>query len=553
MQILILNSDGLNCQRFMPDTLETEVLQVDSCNALVRESTRKEIVLIVAHADQEGLASVFTTDSIPPQIPILILSHDDVLPTWFRNQAKYRLIDFLQVPLSEQAVLTKIQFLLQVHKNSKKLKQYQNEIATLNTKLTTCQQSIKEHSAFLDLLSNRDGLTGLYNRRQFSKILLQEYQRAIEEDRDLSLLLLNIDYFNEINKSSGLGFGDFILNELSARLTQNNRPDDTCFRYSGEDFIVLMPSTDLDTAQKKAENLRRIIKEKPFDNGYVRKGITVSIGISSIEAHKPENHEELIVMADQALYFAKSEGRDRISIFRTLKNDKLGSSEKNFIALKKTITRILEKTRTSTINSLHLLAKDVTPEENQQHIRLTQKYVQLLCEHLHLPPLIIATFKNAVTLHTSIHHLLHADITRKKSNLSQDDREMINDLPYKLLEITHLFDYFSNERTLLLYHGEHFDGTGYPEGLRGDAIPLGARIFHLVDSLVAMDSNRPYRPKLAPEQILRELVEHAGTQFDPFLVHKLIDVIEENSLLDIDSNYFTEARTTLINKKNNKI
>ncbi len=549
MYILTFNSGKICCRQLLPNTLETKIIEANSLRELVHICSIKEVGLVIVECDQEDLHSTFTDSSFPQHVPILFLLSQEIFPEWLINLASTRTTDILILPVPQRLFTIKIKLLLSFQKNTAELEKCKTEIEDLNTQLLSSKQSIQEHSDFLDRLSNRDGLTGLYNRRQFTKFLLKEYQSAMAVGRDLSLLLLNIDYFNEINKSSGLGYGDFVLNELSARLTQNNRPTDTCFRYSGEEFTILMPSTDLNTAQEQAESLREIIKEKPFDNGFVRKRITVSIGIASITAHHPENHEELIAMAEQALYFAKSEGRDRTSVFRTLKGDTLSSSEKNFITLKKTITRILEKTRSSAINSLHLLAKDVTPEENQQHIRRTQKYVQLLCEHLRLPPLIIETFKNAVTLHTSIHHLLHAEITRKKSALSQEDREMIHDLPYKLLEITYLFDYFSNERTLLLYHGEHFDGSGYPEGLKGDAIPLGARIFHLVDSLVAMSSNRPYRPKLSPEKILHELVENAGKQFDPFLVYKLIEVIEKSNLLNVDSNYIADARNSLIEKR----
>ncbi len=549
MQILLLNSGLFDCQWFLTEKLDADFLLVDSCQDLVREFSRRDIALLIVHSEQEGMDDVIQNEIIPPQTPLLILCPGDSLPAWMRARSDSQLVDWLQLPLARQAVFDKIHFLFQVHAQAQTLENYKIEREALNNQLDEYQKSIQHHSEYLNLLSNRDGLTGLFNRRHFAKILHREYQRVMEEDDDLSLLLLNIDYFNEINKSSGLGYGDFVLNELSARLTKNNRATDTCFRYSGENFIVLMPSTDLDTAMETAEKLRSICKDKPFDNGQIKKKLTISIGISSLRVHQPNDHEELITMADQALYIAKAEGRDRVAAYRSAKHSTLSSSEKNFISLKKTISRILDKTRTSAISSLQLLAKDAAIEEHQNHIEQTKKYVQIFCEHLRLPPSIIETFKNAITLHTSIHHLLHTDIICKKNSLSNDDRQTINDFPYKLVEVTQLFDYFSNERTILLYHGERFDGSGYPEGLRGDAIPLGSRIFNLVDALVAMNSDRPYRPKLPPQQILAELVKYAGRQFDPFLVLKLIDVIEKNDLFDLDEQDYAKARKGLLNKK----
>ncbi len=548
MEILLFNSGLFDSEEIMACTGNATFHPVKSWKTLSREISKQDISLVIVHEHQEGLNVALKNNALPPQIPFLVLCPKASVPTWLRVNESPHLVDILHLPIDKHQLSNKISFLYQVHKQGLKLSETKETINNLQDKLNGYQKSIEDHSRYLNLLSDRDGLTGLFNRRYFTKILHREYQRAMEEEEDFSLLLLNIDYFNEINKSSGMEYGDFILNELAARLTQNNRPTDTCFRYSGEEFIILMPTTDLKTAHEVAENLRLICKDKPFNNGQIQKKITVSLGVSSLRANAPADHEELIAMADQALYYAKSEGRDRVMIYRSLSSSPLSPTDKNFVNLKKTLSRVLDKTRSSTINSLRLLAKDAAPEENQSHLKLTKKYVELLCEHLRLPPSIIETFKNAITLHTSIHHLLHADIIKKTESLSKNDRVTIHDFPYKLMEVTQLFDYFSNERTILLYHGEHYDGSGYPEGLSSDAIPLGARMFNLVDSLVAMSSDRPYRPKLHPKEILKELVTSAGAQFDPFLVVKLIDVIEQNSMLDLDEKDLSKARDTLLNK-----
>ena len=124
----------------------------------------------------------------------------------------------------------------------------------------------------------------------------------------------------------------------------------------------------------------------------------------------------------------------------------------------------------------------------------------------------------------------------------------MNEFPYKLAEITDVFDYFANERSILLYHGEHYDGSGFPEGLKGDEIPLGARIFTIVDALAAMSCDRPYRSRLEPKAILKELSTEAGGQFDPFLVLKTIEIVQENNLLEIDADFIESIRADLISK-----
>ena len=122
----------------------------------------------------------------------------------------------------------------------------------------------------------------------------------------------------------------------------------------------------------------------------------------------------------------------------------------------------------------------------------------------------------------------------------------MNEFPYKLAEITEVFDYFSNERSILLYHGEHYDGSGFPEGLKGEEIPLGARIFNIVDSLAAMNSDRPFRRRLKPKAIIKELGNQAGKQFDPFLVLKIFDIIQENNLLELDESFMEGIRAELL-------
>lgn len=545
MHILLFKNSLFNFQKLVDETPEAKFIIVDSDDNLPQTIKHGAIFMILAHIEDRGLEAALTRSKIPSHIPCLLLISGKTLPDLAQKNSP-RLLDHLFLPVDNKLLENKIQFLKKVYQQGQKLVTVTEELTSTKEQLTDYLQSVEEHSNYLDLLSNRDGLTGLYNRHHFAKTLQHEYLRTMEEGEDLSLLLLNIDYFNETNKKHGIGFGDFVLNELGARLTQNNRSSDTCFRYSGEEFIVLMPATNLESATAIAENLLNACKDKAFNNGVTSKTITCSIGVASCNAHSPEDHEELIAMADQALYFSKSEGRDRVSAYRSLSDSPLNSSDKNFINLKKTLARILNKTRSSTINSLQLLAKDVAPEENLKNIEATKQYIQLLCEHLRLPAAIIDTFKNAITLHTSIHHLLHSDIINKRDSLSKDDKSIIQDFPYKLMEVTQLFDYFSNERTILLHHGEHYDGSGYPEGLHGDAIPLGARIFNLIDALVAMGSDRPYRPKLQPKEILNELVKFSGSQFDPFLVLKLIDVIEEHALLVLEESDFSQARNLLL-------
>jgi diguanylate cyclase (GGDEF)-like protein len=397
----------------------------------------------------------------------------------------------------------------------------------------------------LNALSTRDPLTGLFNRRHFTANLIKTIEKAEKDETDLSLLIFNIDFFNKVNKSAGLYFGDFLLNELAARLTIATRTGDTSYRFSGEDFVVLMPGTNLDEARRMAEKISKVCSEKPYIYGKTKQRITISAGLASLREHQPASHDEFITMAETALFMAKAYGRNRLQIYSPQNSLEEFNPRKSLDFFKETLTRLLEKTRNSAIASLQLLAQNVAGPAQQVHISTVSRYVALLGKQLGLPEQHVQTFQNAISLYGSFRSLLHNDLLTKPGKLSSEEQKTMGDLPFKLTELTDMFDYFSNERTVMLCHSERYDGTGHPQGLKGEEIPLGARIFSIVDAVAAMNADRPYRQKLTPEEIIAELTREAGKQFDPFLVAQVLTVIENNRLLDLDPQVLQQARQQL--------
>jgi two-component system cell cycle response regulator len=157
-----------------------------------------------------------------------------------------------------------------------------------------------------------DQLTGLYNRRYFERHLNVLLGKAQEQERDLALMILDIDHFKAVNDSYGHDIGDAVLREFSARLRRNIRGVDLACRFGGEEFVVLMPDTDFAQADSVAERVRQSIAEKMFDVGAPRPlSVTVSVGVSLNES-LADTPESLIKGADVALYRAKREGRNRV-------------------------------------------------------------------------------------------------------------------------------------------------------------------------------------------------------------------------------------------------
>jgi two-component system cell cycle response regulator len=161
-------------------------------------------------------------------------------------------------------------------------------------------------------LAVTDDLTGLYNRRYFERHLALMLDKAQEQDRDMAVMLIDLDFFKAVNDTHGHDAGDAVLREFALRLRRNIRGVDLACRFGGEEFVVLMPDTDYAQAQGVAERVRAAMAERPFDIGGGRGiSVTISVGVS-LNEHAVDVPEAVIKRADIALYRAKREGRNRV-------------------------------------------------------------------------------------------------------------------------------------------------------------------------------------------------------------------------------------------------
>ena len=162
-------------------------------------------------------------------------------------------------------------------------------------------------------LAITDALTGLYNRRYLDSHLAALVERAGEKKGDLSLLIIDIDYFKKVNDTHGHDAGDEILREFATRIRRNLRALDLPCRFGGEEFVIVMPETDYGIASIVAERLRTKIARDPFaiHGGAEFVDVTISVGAAYI-LHDGDTPESLLKRADNALYRAKAEGRNRV-------------------------------------------------------------------------------------------------------------------------------------------------------------------------------------------------------------------------------------------------
>ena len=165
-----------------------------------------------------------------------------------------------------------------------------------------------------EFMSVLDGLTGLYNRRQFEIGLEQEYNRTKRHPSDFSLAILDIDFFKKVNDTYGHQYGDYVLKTVASLMKQSFRKTDLLYRYGGEELVMIMPETNVEGALIPVQRLRRMVEEYDFDYNGVKAKVTVSIGLT-MNYQSLTSSADIVKSADEALYKAKEDGRNRVVLY----------------------------------------------------------------------------------------------------------------------------------------------------------------------------------------------------------------------------------------------
>lgn len=184
----------------------------------------------------------------------------------------------------------------------------------VGNRILTLQRGLIAAREELAFQATHDILTGIWNRRAVLEFMHRECERASRSRSTLSVLMLDVDHFKRINDTYGHLTGDEVLREVANRIVQNVRPFDLVGRYGGEEFLIALPGCDETQINSSAERIRRAIEGPPVLIGNTSITITASIGATTMAAPLIPSQTELLVAADRALYQAKNDGRNRISV-----------------------------------------------------------------------------------------------------------------------------------------------------------------------------------------------------------------------------------------------
>jgi diguanylate cyclase (GGDEF)-like protein/putative nucleotidyltransferase with HDIG domain len=354
-------------------------------------------------------------------------------------------------------------------------------------------------------LALTDPLTGLGNHRHFHERLQRELLDAHDRGTPLTIALLDIDDFKLVNDRFGHPAGDRVLAQLAARLRQGGE----AFRLGGDEFAVLLPGEHAASAFTTASSIIDRIASTPLDTvGHV----TISAGVATFPS-QGVGRDELIRLADSALYWAKEHGKNQVRLYRP---DVVELAELKRLAS--------GPDRAARYRAAASLAKAVDARDayTGSHSERVAELAARIAARIGADPELVELTRLAASLHDLGKLAIPEEILRKPGPLTEPERLVLERHPeigFRMLEslgVDPVADW-------VLHHHERWDGLGYPDGMPGEEIPLGARIVFVADAYDAMTSDRVYRSRLSAEEALEELERNSGSQFDPDIVEALAD------------------------------
>src|SRR5229473_2363931 len=415
-----------------------------------------------------------------------------------------------------------------------------------------------------------DGLTGVKTHRFFMEALSAEWKRSTRAGRAFALVLMDLDRFKFVNDFYGHLEGDLVLQRVGQILETNCRRSDVVARYGGDEFVILMPETTMEQARQLSSKLRGWVAADPLLR---EKNISASFGIACYPLHGA-SPQELIQVADASMYLSKHQGGNTVSTAdhvdpneaRRWKRDVLEAYLG--VTLKRLFTtgpeafdeiylrlrqftdslpsteiaqeppqegpRALPQSILDTVTSL-AYAIDAKDQYTQGHSQKVSAYAALLAEALGMSDLEVEEIRLGAVLHDVGKVGIPEIILNKSGPLNLEEWDTMKTHVWFGAKILETLVPLARIREMVLHHHEFFDGSGYPEALTGEKIPLGARIITIADSYDTITSDRTYKKGRTAEQALNELERCAGTQFDPQLIQAFVRAMRQlpNPIIEI--------------------
>ena len=399
-----------------------------------------------------------------------------------------------------------------------------------------------------------DGLTGLKTHRYFMESLDREWRQSTRSGQTFSVVMIDLDGFKQVNDRYGHLEGDKVVKAVAHLLNDRVRQSNVVARYGGDEFAVLLPGVRIDQAEHLAERLRLTIEADPY---MAERHVTASFGIASFPLHGP-TQEEVIRVADSGMYLAKHQQGNRVRVASLsgtathadgeskLLEAYLGVTMKRMFSTgPEVFEHYLERFQNvnlktkgdapSLLDTVTALAFAIDAKDHytQGHSQSVSRIAAQIARQMGLPEAVVEEVRLGGILHDIGKIGVPESVLNKTSRLTPEEFEVMKGhaiLGSKILEPLKVKS-IERIRGMVRNHHEMFDGTGYPDGLKGDKIPLGARIVAVADGFDTMVSERAYKAGRSFDEAIAELRRCSGTQFDATVVEALATSIKHSSEL----------------------
>lgn len=356
----------------------------------------------------------------------------------------------------------------------------------------------------------RDSLTGLYNRRHLDRMLDQEIRRTKRYKTPLALLMIDLNDFKSYNDEHGHIAGDAILRSAAAVLQSCVRETDQVARYGGDEFVVLMPNCVEAEARAATERILAAVAKHNRDNrGRPHQQFTLTIGHHTATE---DEAERILEQADRSLFDRKDDNSRRRLLDQLFasRGTPVGRHARLIFGLMKTLAR-----------------KDPS---HLPHARRVMAYTIQMCQRLDLPQIECEQIAMAAILHDIGKVVINPEVANRSGNLTPAEFMLVKSHPIVAADLLSELPFLERTISIIRHHHERWDGNregpypGYPDGLKGETVPLGARIIRIADTFDSLTTDRPYREGMGVSQACRVLEQEAGRSLDPNLVSKCIGI-----------------------------
>ena len=390
-----------------------------------------------------------------------------------------------------------------------------------------------------------DALTGLYNRRYFEESLNKEVARARRQNTPFSVIGIDLDFLKKINDTYGHSYGDLAIKTIADILKSNARSIDIPARIGGEEFDVLLPGIGSDGAMVAAERIRKAIESQEIETiGH----ITGSLGVATFLEHT-SNVEELLELTDQAMYNSKRNGRNQVTLAKSMSetswqeialNTFIDILSKNRVPMAQRLSKELCKKLKDSAdegenrqNSLYMVADMLTKLYNPMHedgiVKNKVLMAVSLAKRFDLPKQEVDNLRVAMLLYDIGNLMISPGLLQQATPFTEEEKATIKNHPIIAAQkILKPISYVQDILPIIEQHHENWDGSGYPNNKSKEEIPLTSQIILIIDEYFALIEARPYRAKMSGRDAIEIIKSDAGKKWNTTLVDEFISLLEHD-------------------------